>query len=85
MNIPVMVSRVASGPCAMPKSITTGVSWNSITLPGLRSRCTTPAACTATRASASPQASRDSAGPRSGPSWVTTSSRVRPGTNRVTI
>ena len=85
MNIPVIVSRVVSGPWAMPKSITTGVPWNSITLPGLTSRCTTPAACTATSASASPLARLASARPRSGPSWVTTSSRVRPGTNRVTM
>src|SRR6185312_15398011 len=54
MNIPVMVSLVESGTCAIPKSITTGSPRASITLPGLRSRCTTPAACTAARAKASP-------------------------------
>ena len=80
MNIPVMVSLVASGPCAMPKSMTTGCSSSIITLLGLRSRCTTPAACTAVSASASPQASRNRAAGGSGPLSVTTWSRVGPAT-----
>ncbi len=54
MTRPVWVSRVASGDWAMPKSITTGRSSVSITLPGLRSRCTTPAAWIAVSASAVP-------------------------------
>ena len=71
MNMPAWVILVTSGACAMPKSITTGTPPAITTFPGLRSRCTTPAACTAARPSASPQASRSSAGPRSGPSCLT--------------
>ena len=85
ITMPVCVSRVESGTCAMPKSITTGCPSTSITLPGLRSRCTTPAAWIAAIASASPPASRSSACPRSGPSVRTTSSSVRPGTYLVTM
>ena len=85
MNMPVWVSRVESSAWAIPKSITTGSLFTSITLPGLRSRCTTPAAWMAASASASPLASRASRAPVSGPSWLTTSSRVRPGTYRVTM
>ena len=51
---PVWVSRVASPVWAMPKSITMGRSSVSITLPGFRSRCTTPAAWIAVSASAMP-------------------------------
>ncbi len=54
MTRPVWVSRVASPAWAMPKSITTGRSSASITLPGLRSRWTTPAAWIAASASAVP-------------------------------
>ena len=80
MNIPVMVSRVESSTWAIPKSITTGWPLTSITLPGLRSRWTTPAAWIAARASASPCASRARAAPPSGPLSRTTWSSVRPGT-----
>ena len=82
---PVFVSLVASGTCAMPKSMITGWSPSSMTLPGLRSRCTTPAAWMAVSASASPSARLSSATPRSGPSWRTVSSSVRPGTYLVTM
>ena len=41
---------------AMPKSMTTGRPSTSMTFPGLRSRCTTPAACTAVSAAVSPAA-----------------------------
>ena len=85
MNIPVWVSFVASPVWAMPKSMTTGSLSCSMTLPGFRSRCTTPAACTATSAWASPLASRSSAQGGSGPCWRTTSSRVWPGTYLVTM
>ena len=85
MNMPVMVSRVESGAWAMPKSITTGSPSTIITLAGLRSRCTTPAACTAVSALARPRASRSRPGPDSGPSLVTWSSSVRPGTYLVTM
>ena len=80
MNIPVMVRRVESAAWAMPKSITTGWPSTSMTLPGLRSRCTTPAACTAASAEVSPAASAARAVPVSGPSAATTSSSVLPGT-----
>src|SRR6266487_2768111 len=85
MNIPVIVSLVVSGSCAIPKSMTTGSPSAIITLPGFRSRCTTPAACTAASASASPPASLASAGPVSGPPAPTTSSSARPGTYLVTM
>ena len=85
MNIPVCVSLVESGTCAIPKSITTGSPLAIMTLPGLRSRCTTPAACTAASARASPEASRASCGPFSGPPWPTISSSVRPLTYLVTM
>src|ERR1022692_413276 len=85
MNMPVMVSRVESSAWAIPKSMTTGSPFTIITLPGLRSRCTTPAPCTAASAWASPQASRARAAPCTGPFSRTTSSRVRPGTYWVTM
>src|ERR1035438_8049867 len=76
MNMPVMVSRVESSAWAIPKSMTTGSPFTIITLPGLRSRCTTPAPCTAASAWASPQASRARAAPCTGPFSRTTSSRL---------
>ena len=82
---PVWVSRVASPVWAMPKSMTMGRSSVSITLPGFRSRCTTPAAWIAASASAIPWASRRSPEPDSGPRPRTISSSVGPGTNRVTM
>ena len=85
MNMPVMVSRVESAAWAMPKSMTTGRPSTSMTFPGLRSRCTTPAACTAVSAAVSPAARPASAGPVSGPWAATTSSSVWPGTYLVTM
>jgi hypothetical protein len=41
--IPVRVTDVASRVCAIPKSMTLGPCAVSSTLPGFRSRCTTPA------------------------------------------
>ena len=82
---PVLVSLVESGMCAIPKSMTPAARRRACTLPGLRSRCTTPAAWMAASASASPSASASSAMPRSGPSWRTASSSVRPGTYLVTM
>ena len=76
MSIPLWVSRVESSAWAMPKSITTGSPETSMTLAGLRSRCTMPAACTAVRAWARPLASRARARPVIGPSRATTSSTV---------
>lgn len=76
---PVRVSAAASAACAMPKSIRRGPSGASITLDGLRSRCTIPARCTATSASArlAPSANTDAAG--SGPSPATASASDSPG------
>ena len=85
MNIPVWVIRVESGECAMPKSITMGCPSASMMLPGFRSRCTTPAECTAVSAAATPRATAASSAPRSGPSAVTTWSSVRPRTYLVTM
>ena len=85
MTRPVFVSLVESGMCAIPKSMITGCPASSITLPGLRSRCTTPAAWMAASASARPSARASSAVPRSGPSLRTLSSSVWPGTYLVTM
>ncbi len=85
MNIPVWVILVESGACAMPKSITTGSPSASMTLPGFRSLCTTPAACTAVSAAARPRPTVASSWPRSGPRSVTTWSSVRPRTYLVTM
>ncbi|GAA3113805.1 hypothetical protein GCM10020001_036210 [Nonomuraea salmonea] len=75
---PVAVRAVPSRARAMPKSTSRGPSGDSITLEGFRSRCTTPAACTAVSASASPAARPYSSSPRSGPCSATCSVRVRP-------
>ena len=85
MNIPVWVILVESGECAMPKSITTGSPSQSMMLPGFRSRCTTPAACTATSPDATPRATFASSAPRSGPRVLTTWSSVWPRTYLVTM
>ena len=85
MNIPVWVILVESGECAMPKSITTGSRPASMTFPGFRSLCTTPAACTAASAAASPRLTVASCWPRSGPCAVTTCSSVLPCTYLVTM
>ncbi len=55
--IPVLVIETASITWAIPKSITFGPSRVKMTLEGLRSRCTIPAAWMAVSASASPVAS----------------------------
>jgi len=80
---PVAVSRESARVLAMPKSITRGPSEASSTLAGLRSRCTSPAAWIARSASASPAASRQSAGTGSGPYWETRLSSDGPETNAV--
>ena len=65
--MPLRVSAVASSARAIPKSITRGPSWASSTLDGLRSRCTTPAAWMACRASATPAISRNTIASGIGP------------------
>jgi hypothetical protein len=85
MTMPVAVSRVASAPCAMPKSMTTGSPSTSMTLPGFMSRWTMPAPWIADSADASPSASRCSPAGSIGPCSSTISSSVRPGTYWVTM
>ena len=84
MLIPVRVTDVASSVCAMPKSITFGPSAVSSTLPGLRSRCTTPAAWMAASASASPAARLASIPGPNGPSCAAHSASVGPAAYSVT-
>lgn len=64
---PLRVSWVASAARAMPKSMTHGPAGPSRMLPGLRSRCTTPAAWIAARACAVQPTSWNTAGIGSGP------------------
>ena len=65
--MPVRVSDTESSTWAMPKSITLGPLAVRITLDGLRSRCTTPAAWMSASASASPMARADSRPEGNGP------------------
>ncbi len=74
------VSTVPSSARAMPKSITRGPSSASSTLPGFRSRCTSPQSWMTRSASASPAASFSTASSGSGPAAVTTSCSDGPAT-----
>ena len=79
MTRPVIVSRMSSATWAMPKSMSTGSPSTSSTLPGLTSRCTTPAEWMASRASASPDATRCRSAGASRPRSATWSSSEGPG------
>nr|WP_311132256.1 hypothetical protein [Nonomuraea gerenzanensis] len=68
----------------MPKSITRGPSLLSSTLPGLKSRCTTPAWWMAASAVSVPMARRRSSAPRSGPRSRITVARDGPSTYSLT-
>ena len=66
---------------AMPKSMT--FTWPVVVimmLPGLMSRCTTPARCEYSSAVSTPSMTRTAAAGSSGPSWMMSLSR-RPSTN----
>ena len=65
--MPVRVSDTESSTRAMPKSMTLGPPAARITLDGLRSRCTTPAAWMSASASASPAARANSPSGPNGP------------------
>ncbi len=80
MKPPLRVSRVASAARAIPKSMTHGPSEPMSTLPGFRSRWTTPALCTASSASAAQPTSWSAAVIGSGPYRSSTSSSGSPGT-----
>ena len=69
--MPVWVRETESSAWAIPKSMTFGPSAVRITLDGLRSRCTTPAAWIMVSASASPAARSDSIRLSSGPAAST--------------
>ena len=85
MTSPVAVNRGSSATWAMPKSMTTGSpSSSSRTLPGLRSRCTTPTAWIASRAPCNPRARSSKSPADSGPRVSTRSSRASPAIYRVT-
>ncbi|KRD00703.1 hypothetical protein ASE41_36380 [Streptomyces sp. Root264] len=77
---PLEVSAVASGARAMPKSMSRGPSGASRTLPGFTSRCTSPAAWTASRASASRIPRTRTEVTDSGPKTSTVSESDGPGT-----
>ncbi len=81
--IPVAVIAVFSSAREMPKSISRGPSRASSTLAGFRSRCTSPAACTACSASTRPAVSFHTASAGSGPASATASASDGPGTNAV--
>ena len=76
---------VIPGTAASPKSISTGPSGPSRTLPGLKSRCTIPAACTAPSAVSVATAMRSSVAPPRGPSCSTTSTSDGPLTYSLTM
>ena len=82
---PLRVTAVRSATTASPRSMTCASPERTSTLPGVRSRCTTPAACRARSARATPRPSRTSPSSGSGPDSATSSSSRCPGTNRVTI
>ncbi len=82
-TMPFVVSAVPLSAREMPKSITCGPPAASSTLAGLRSRWTSPQACTACSASASPAASRHAAASGSGPRDEMTVASDGPGTNTV--
>ncbi len=77
--VPVAVSRVDSRARAMPKSRTRGPSDAMITLPGLRSRCTSPQPWIAASASASAAPSARNRASSIGPSASRSAERVGPG------
>ncbi len=79
----VVVSCTRSTARATPKSITRGPSWETSTLDGLRSRCTSPAAWMESSASAQPAASQRTAGTGSGPHAVTSRASEGAGTYAV--
>ncbi len=68
---------------AMPKSMRRGPSTESMTFPGLRSRCSTPARCRSARARAIPAPSARTAGTGSAPPRRTACARLGPGTYSV--
>ena len=76
---------VMPGTAASPKSITTGPSGPSRTLAGLKSRCTIPAACTATSAVSVATARRSRAAPPRGPICSTSSTSDGPLTYSLTM
>lgn len=69
---------------AIPKSMTNGPRGDSSTLPGLRSRCTSPASCVATSAAAVPRATPYARSGVSAPCAETTWESAGPGTYSVT-
>ncbi len=84
MTMPVLVSRLWSAARATPKSMRESPFPVSITLDGLRSRCTMSAPCTTRSPVAAPRKSRHRAPPDSGPPLSRiASSRVMPGMNSV--
>lgn len=74
---------MASGARAMPKSMSRGPSGASRTFPGFTSRCTRPAPCTASSASASRPPSTRTEASDSGPKVSTASAIEGPGTYEV--
>ena len=82
---PVLVTWLSPSPIAMPKSTSTGPVTEIITLVGLMSRCTMPAACTARTASMSFEASRSRSSPTYRPFCITSSRRFLPSISSVTM
>ncbi len=85
ISVPVRVIAVPPSTVAMPKSVmTTRSPPSTITLPGLMSRCTTPARCAACSPSSSPRASRAARAGGGGPSARSSSSSERPRSSSIT-
>ncbi len=82
---PVSVSVWPSAAREIPKSMTRGPSSAIRTLAGFRSRCTTPTPWMSRSASTSPNASRRSSAPFSGPTARIRSASEGPGTYWVAI
>ena len=71
---------------AAPKSISTTVpSGRTITLPGLMSRCSSPAACTSARPSVSAASTSRTRASGNGPASAASAASVRPSTYSVTM
>ena len=81
----VRVAPAGSPARAMPKSRTFTWPPDSTMLAGLMSRCTSPAACAASRASHTAAAIAAPSAAGSGPTWSKTSRRVRPAASSITM
>ena len=85
ITIPVRVTWLSPSPIAMPKSTRIGPVAATITFVGLMSRCTIPAACTASTASISLRDRRSRSSPTYRPLAATSSRKFLPSISSVTM